>query len=234
MKSRLLLLLVAICIVAPAVAEPYWIAWEGDDFPENQGWERHWGNWDGPYEGDGAIRTLNDGVMTYDSRQDDGIFDGSIMSRPGELDPEPGEMFVMEWRLNVRELVGSYDSSVALASDQSRILGFECAYDEIRSGYDESMTVPITPEVFHVYRVETSDMEDYAFYVDGTLVHEGTLIQSGGLQSRIAWGDGVQGAASLHDWDYFRFGVVPEPSQLLALLILCALGARTYRSGRAL
>jgi hypothetical protein len=49
-----------------AAAEPYWVSWEGDDWPENQGWTRVWGNWDGLYEGPGAYRTLDSGILTFD------------------------------------------------------------------------------------------------------------------------------------------------------------------------
>jgi hypothetical protein len=30
-----------------ALATPYWVAWEGDDFPENEGWLRVWGDENG-------------------------------------------------------------------------------------------------------------------------------------------------------------------------------------------
>ena len=40
------LLSLALLLAGPAVAfaEPYWIAWEGDALPEEQGWERNWGD----------------------------------------------------------------------------------------------------------------------------------------------------------------------------------------------
>lgn len=31
-------LLLILCAAASAPATPYWISWEGDDWPENQGW----------------------------------------------------------------------------------------------------------------------------------------------------------------------------------------------------
>ncbi len=229
MKSRLLLLLVAICISAPAVAEPYWIAWEGDDFPENQGWERHWGNWDGPYEGDGAIRTLNDGVMTIDSLYDDGVYDYCQIERPGELDPGPGELFVLEWRIEVEEVVGwTFDPTVGVDSDNGWTLGLEIGTDRVVSIDEGYAEIPIAPGVPHDYRVVTADMQSYDLYVDEALAHQGTFVQWIS-PSRVHWGDGWQGVASLHHWEYFRFGVVPEPRSsglAVASLIACAVGRR--------
>ena len=86
----------ALALTASAAAEPYWITYEGNDYPENVGWERVWGNWDGPYQGDGAVRTLEDGVLTLDTLYDDGVVDFYKIERPGAIDPGPGELFVME------------------------------------------------------------------------------------------------------------------------------------------
>ena len=40
MKHLVLLLFVAAAVAKPAMAEQYWVAWEGNDYPENEGWER--------------------------------------------------------------------------------------------------------------------------------------------------------------------------------------------------
>ena len=221
MARRWVPLLVGLSFSVTALGEPYWIAWEGDDFPENQGWERNWGNWDGQYEGDGAIRTLEDGILTYDSLFDDGVFDFSFMECPGQIDPEPGELFVMEWGLEVEEVVGHSDPSVSFWSNEAWRLGFAYSEDHIWSVF-ENATVPIEAGVFHAYRVVSADMRTYELFVDGELAHSGVLTQ-GFAQSYVGWGDGAQGAASLHCWDYFRFGVVPEPASvwLLGSLVCC-------------
>ena len=51
--------------VYPAGA--YYVAWEGDCLPEEAGWTRQWGDEVGQYHGTGAVRTIQDGVMTMDS-----------------------------------------------------------------------------------------------------------------------------------------------------------------------
>ncbi len=219
-KSRLLQLLVAICISAPAVAEPYWIAWEGDDFPENQGWERVWGNWDGPYEGDGAIRTLNDGVMTIDSLYDDGVYDAARIERPGQMDPDPNETFVVEWRLKIDEAHVT-DPLVGFSSDDAWNVVFVYEHDHLRSLYEGSASIPFEPNMFHEYRLESTDMRTYRLFIDDECAREGYLIHLLHC-SDIAWGDGTQGGAGLHEWDYFRFGVIPEPSMFLPAVLLVA------------
>ena len=66
MKRVILLLFTAAALgtlVIPAGAEPYWIAYEGNDFPENEGWERY-------VTGPPAVRWLEDGSLFVDSRAD--------------------------------------------------------------------------------------------------------------------------------------------------------------------
>jgi hypothetical protein len=132
MRWPILSVLVASLLSWSASADQYWIAWEGDDFPENQGWTRVWGNWDGQYEGPGAIRTLENGILTYDSLYDDGVYDFSEMYRPGQMDSGSGELFVMEWRLNVEQVDSWYgDPGVVLSSDEAWVVGLRFAYDRI-------------------------------------------------------------------------------------------------------
>ncbi len=217
--------LVVLCgLLAPtSSATPYWIAWEGDDFPENQGWTRYWGDWEGEYHGDGAIRTLESGILTYDSLADDGIYDFSRMSLPGQVDPDPGETFVMEWGLTVAQVDGRADPTVGVFADTSWAIGFEFAGDHIESVFEEYAQIPFAPGVFHAYRLESSDMHTYKLYIDSVLVRTGAFVEVF-TSSEIAWGDGVKGAASSHEWDYFRFGCVPEPPEPCALVMLALVG----------
>jgi len=108
MKRVILLLFTAAALgtlVVPAGAEPYWYAYEGNDLPENEGWQRFWGNDDGPFEGDGAIRTVENGILTMDSMYSQRVYDYACHYLYGELDPDPGELFVAEWRVYVEDWV---------------------------------------------------------------------------------------------------------------------------------
>ena len=220
-------LTLAIALVAPAAsAEQYWIAYEGDVWPEEQGWHHSYGDWEGPYHG-GAFRYLADGVLTIDSLHDEGVYDGYIMEMPGEIDPEPGELLVLEWRLKVDEVIGDWDPVVALRSDENWAVGLEFDEASVTSAFEDGVSVSFTPGVFHDYRLTSSDMLTYQLYLDSQLAFEGAFWLSAS-QSYVAWGDSVQGAASLTHWDYFRFGVVPEPASLwlITALLVCHGGGR--------
>ena len=210
----------AVGMASNALAAPYWVAWEGDDFPENEGWERgHFGA-DGPQ----AERTLNNGVMTLDGLASIEIIDGYLMERP--LDPGPGEEFVAQWRLRVNEVNGNpnflYDPGVRLTSDDGWHIALVIGVDEVHSILDQE-DVGYKPWVFHAWEFRSADMRSYSLSVDGSIVHTGTLTETGATEPQIEWGDLVGGSTSHSDWDYFRFGVVPEPTSCISLLaLLCA------------
>jgi len=210
-------------LVSTAGADEYWITYEANDLPEDEGWNRSWGNNDGPFHGDGAYRTIEDGVLTMDSLYSERVYDYAYLRLPGEFDPDPGELFVIEWRLKVDEVVsrwGAYDPSVGCASDGAMQLGLGYHEDWIESVFEDDVYIPIEPYVFHEYRVISWDMYDYTLYIDGEVAHDGVFCQRS-MESSMGWGDTVSGSASLTHWDYLRFGVIPEPSSLVALAFLC-------------
>jgi hypothetical protein len=199
---------------AIARSETYWIEWDGADWPENMNppWIRSWGNWQGPHQG-GAIRTLEDGILTYDSLYDPGVYDYYYMDMAGGIDPGPGEVFLWQWTVKVDQLYGWYfDPDVALASDTAKRLGFGLAPDHIQSVFEDGVTIPVQAGLFHDYAVVSSSMLTYELYIDGDLVRIGSSWQ-GVSQSYVGWGDGVQGGASLHHWKRACFGAVVAPQE---------------------
>gem|GEM_PF-2085729 len=226
---RVFLLPVFVCILAvSATADPYWCAYEGNDLPENEGWTRYWGNRDGEYQGDGSIRTIEDGVLRMDSLHDPWIWDWASIERPGETDPEAGETFIMEWRLNVVEVEGLVDPGVSLASDDGWRVGFAYHTDHIWCFFEDEVTIPILPGVFHSYRFLSQDMRTYELYIDEVLVHDGSFWE-GLTQGRVAWGDLTKPAVGLAEWDYIRFGVVPEPQSISILFTMTTIWASRAR-----
>lgn len=200
-------------------ATPYWVAWEGNDYPENEGWSR--GHHDPDQQAD---RSLADGVMTLDGLASIEITDFYDMSRP--LNPEPGEEFVMQWRLRVNELIANplspYDPGLNVFSDDDWALTFWIGFDRIRSLH-EDVVIPFTPGVFHAFEVRSADMRTYELRIDGAVVYAGSWWEPTFRRSSVSWGDFIFGGASNSDWDYFRFGVVPEPTSCISLLaLLCA------------
>lgn len=213
-------------MVGPAGADQYWVAYEGNDFPENEGWTRI-------IEGDGpAVRTLADGVLTIDSLRSRQIADFYRIDR--QIDPAPGEEFVMRWRLRVNQVEGTwpYDPGVALFSDDDWGLGFEFGEAEIRSVF-EHRSFALVPGVFHQFEVRSHDMRQYDLIVDGLPFFQGAFWKPAVTRSYVAWGDAGVGSASVAEWDYFEFGVVPEPTCQTLAVVVIALARCSFRLGRA-
>lgn len=185
-----------------ASATPYWIAYEGNDFPENEGWTRI--SSDG-----GAVRSIENGNLILDSRQSVAIVDFYSMERA--VDPDPGEFFVMQWGLRVREVSAREDPTVVVFSDDHRAMGFEFGDGYLINTFQPEQRAFIEPDERHDFSLTSSDMLSYQLWVDGLLTLEGDFFGVFNA-SRVSWGDGVQGSSSLAYWDYFRFGVVPEPA----------------------
>ncbi len=222
MMNRLIVAFLATVTLAgaflapPALGEEYWIAWEGDTFPEEGEWSRFYGNWDGPWQGQ-AYRTLHDNTLTIDSLYDQGVFDFYWIERSGAIDPGPGEIFVMEWSLRVDEIDASlpthqYDPSVAVESNEEWGLGLEFGLESVYSVF-EHVTLALDMTTMHQFRVVSPDMRTYDLYVDSALFYSGEFVDVCS-DSYVGWGDGVQGAASLHHWGYFRVGVIPEVEEI--------------------
>jgi hypothetical protein len=207
-------------------AGAYYISWEGDCLPEEAGWTRFWGDDSGPYHGSGAARTIYDGVMTMDSLYDISVFDFVHMDR--SLNPTPGEMFFLEWRLAVDQVIGGADPAITVSTGYSAV-GFQFTDSEVEGAYDHSLHIDVSPAEFHEYRITSWDMQAYDLFVDGALVYHGAFLGGPGGDSYVAWGDGAQGAASLHRWDYVRFGTVPEPGTALLTCLCFAYSARVRR-----
>ena len=222
-----IILFVSVIIAETSIAsaEPYWIAYEGDDFPENVGWYRIYGNEDG-WHGGGAERSIEDGVFVLDSLRHDKIYDFYEISRP--IDPGPGETFLAEWRIQIDESDPYYDAAVVIARDEpAGHISIKYEVDLVTIATD-GVALPIEPGVFHTYRIESSDMVSFELFIDGLLAHNGVFDDVSLLKSFVRYGDGIQGSASLSRWDYFRFGAVPEPATAL-LLITCLYGIRSRR-----
>jgi hypothetical protein len=215
-RARVAALLLAGLAAGAGLATPYWVACEGDDFPENQGWTRIHGAIP-------ATRSLADGSLVIDSRADETIFDYYRLTLAHPLDPAPGEMFRMRWRLKVHD-VGFYDEDPAIrvTADDAGSNAFYSvmlvfSVFGVHSAFEGFKAAPIERGVFHEYEFDSADMRSYQLRVDGTLALEGDFTYVAGPTS-VTWGDEVWGASSLASWDYVRFGVIPEPPALGVLL----------------
>ncbi len=226
---RVIQVVAALLVLVPvAEADEYWVSYGGNDYPENEGWTRIRSDENGVFGQGGAIRTLEDGALVLDSRGGVLITDFYDMLRP--IDPGRGELFIMRWRLKIESVPEHFGVSAGVFSDISTGAGFEFGESSVRSAFERNVEATFEPQEFHVFEVRSSNMKDYEFSIDGTPAFSG-LFRSTVGSSRVTWGDGIQGPISLSRWDYFEFGVVPEPSTLLsiAFVSLAMLGRRTIK-----
>ena len=212
-------------VASAATADQYWIAYEGNDFPENEGWLRLW-------YGAEANRWIEDGALVIDSLHDIGIADFYDMHMNGQLDPEPGETFVLEWRLLVEEVVGHYDPGVGVFSDEKWGVGLDFREDRVVSVFEDGVAAEFEAGVFHRFELRSADMRHYDLWIDGEVAMLGDFWH-GLSASSVGWGDFVQGSASLSRWDYVRFGVIPEPQVSLLLLVVGSLLLGAWRPALA-
>ncbi|MBK9128815.1 MAG: hypothetical protein IPM13_13595 [Phycisphaerales bacterium] len=121
--------LAALMVTPATLGTPYWYAWEGDDWPENQGWTRVHGP-----NGAQATRTLASGQMTIDGLSPP-VYDGYRISPYSNYDINGSEAFIMRWRVRVDQIDGPYpwDPSVAVVSHQLRMVSLIYGYDRVRS-----------------------------------------------------------------------------------------------------
>ncbi len=210
---------------APGVADQFWVAYEGDDYPENVGWNRNYGDETGGPPHGGAHRSIADGVLTLDSLFNDQVYDYYEMI-PSTM-PGPAEAFVAEWRVLVDSRSGTIDTGVLIARDDPPgHVEFYLGGDGLHVNFDEAF-VSLAPDTFHTFRFASADMTSYELTIDESMTYAGTL-KASLLTRRVSFGDGVMGQASLSHWDYMRFGIVPEPRSFAAALLAAAIVGRRW------
>jgi len=215
-----------VAVAGVATAEQYWIAYEGNGWPEDEGWWHIWGD-------EQAHRWIEEGALVIDSLHDIGIADFYDMHMHGQLDPEPGETFVLQWRLRVDEVIGTRDPGVGVSSDEGWTVSFTFEEAAIWSTFEPGVVVTFESGLFHRFELRSADMRHYDLFIDGYLAVSGCFWH-GLLQSKVGWGDVVQGSASLSRWDYVRFGVIPEPQVSLLVLVVASLLLCRWRTARAM
>lgn len=202
---------------------PYWVAYEGDVFPEEVGWERVVIDFTGA-EPPGAQRALLGDELRIDGTRSPDIADFYELER--SINPEEGELFIAEWAVDVVGLtnpLGLSDVNVLIAPDQMGALAFAMFPDRIESRR-EGWAIDLASSGYHEYRIESLDMVSYDLWIDGVFMRSGEWDLESLNQSFVYFGDVARGAevTSIADWDYVRFGVVPEPAALPLVLLVFA------------
>lgn len=200
-----------------AFGDPYWIAYEGDDFPENVGWDRHWGVHAPPGDPNSTPdRSIEDGVFVLDTTSDIWLNDYYQIHR--SIDPEPGELFVAEWQVAVDDQLVYWDAGLVIARDDPPgHVSFKFGVDSLLIS-TEDLEIELGAD-FHSFVFMSADMEEFDLFVDGVLLHQGVFESESLLQSYVGFGNPTHGASSLTRWDYLRFGAIPEPHSFLLAII---------------
>ncbi len=222
MKTFVAIVICLFVLSASARAQPFWISWEGDAYPEQEGWTRY-------TRAGGAERTLQDGALTLDSMASWEIVDEYYIDRPLSL--APGESFRMDWRVRVDDVLGDFDPAVILRAGGAEVI-LNYSTTRIYSTLEGAWVAEFAPAVYHDYSLTTSDFSTYALSIDGQATYTGCLV--GPLPgASVCWGDCTEGPSSVSAWEYFQFGIVPEPSAgfILGLAVLaasCILSPRSW------
>ncbi len=203
MRIRIGFVLIVATLGGRALAAPFTVAYEGNDFPENEGWRRR-------TTAGGAIRSIEDGQLVLDGRSNVEISD-FYERRDGSIALDPGEQFFVEWRFSLEDHSGPIgDGSLNITTDDGYWVTINISPTRIRFGLtDEQIEFAFDGSVS--FRLESDDLRSFSLFANGSLIHAGHFRPLIGLGPRVSWGDGTQGVSSLSRWDYFRFGVVPEP-----------------------
>ena len=146
-----------------------------------------------------------------------------------QMDPDgPNERFFCEWRVLISATHANADHGLTIAADDMHMINYGYLMNAIWDGFD-GWTAPITPGVFHAYRIESADMVSYRLYIDGSLARVASWFE-GLAHGYAGFGDEALGGqtGSTSSWDYFRFGVyeVPEPFSALLIVGMCVCGGR--------
>ena len=210
----------ALFVVGAARASPFWVTWD-DGWPEDQGWT-HWSS------GPPAQRWLEDGVLFVDTRSEFGIRD-QYYQNPATLIPGSGETFVLEWRVCVDESTPISDPGVLVRAEDNYSVNFTMDTHSIHSNYEPGKWAPFAPNEFHEFLLESTDMRAYDLYIDGALALQGTFFESLFPGPFVDWGN-FGGCKTMTAWDQVAYGIVPEPTALVCLLLPLLFGQSLIRS----
>ena len=191
------------------------VTFEGNDFPENVGWER--------ISFLEADRTLDEGwfVQSFDRPGEQDFYRRGLGAFAG-VDP-----FFVEWRVQTNAPMSLLDENkipvVVVAGGHSGAFYHTTMTDErVQLFRDTSIPlviVEIEPGLPHTYRLELYGPDFFAWQIDGVTVESGAPQGAyPGSDSRLTWGAEYHPNGHAARWDYVRYGLIPEPGTTVFLL----------------
>ena len=121
------------------------------------------------------------------------------------LNPGPGELLYIEWRMIVDDenIFGDTIITVAL-DDYGGDFTLNIGMDHVRD-LEGFKWFDYAAGVFHTFLVCSANMVDYDLYVDGEYAFSDVFKLPTSLNSYVAWGDGSTTYSSSR-WEFVRFG----------------------------
>ncbi len=127
--------------------------------------------------------------------------------------------FFIEWRVETdgdqSEIDGTAPALVSAWSFGSVLYHFTIAKDQVRFLRDTLLPIlwiDIEPDVPHTYRLELFGEDLYIWYIDGEVIDSG--VPEAAYPSStpsIGWRAKAWFLESTTQWDYIRYGTIPEP-----------------------
>ena len=181
MKVIIVVAVLALAFAASAGAETYWLRYEGDDYPENEGWTRIWNQ---PF----AQRAIEDGVFVLDASADRHTCEwyeyytdnGCAWPMEAVETGEPSSHFFVQWNVEIDRSSGSDwgGTTVAFFAPDSSAVSFSLSEDTIRSLFEPGVSAVYAGGVPHEFEVRFSDMQGYELYIDGSFAFAGSFYDS--------------------------------------------------------
>lgn len=225
--------LAPLVMAAPALADPFFVRYGADVFPEQAGWTRQFADPAG-----NLVREFGGGVFRLDTRASVSIFDIYRRLTPA-LALQAGEALRLTWRMQTLEtdLLGDTgDVFLAVTNAAGRYVYLSLGPEWVRAdsvpGGGAEHSFDLTPGVPHTYVLSSADMQTFSLLVDGVAAFSGSFGTLAIEPTTVAFGDAVQGLTSLSEWDFVEIAVTPEPHSALGLfaaLLLPRLWRRAER-----
>ena len=216
-----------VCLMLLAVgslavsAEEFYLRYDANDFPENEGWERQFSDPGGQIE-----REIDSGIFRLDTRASTSLYDFYAIQSP-TFDLLPGEELRVSWRMETVDTQTTYglsDVAVGITNSTSAFTKFYLAPDFVSEdeelGGDPEHVYAFDQGVPHSFLFVTSDMQEYDLFVDGVFAFHGALHGNALIGPLHVWfGDTTVGRSSLSRWGWIEIAVVPEPHAGLLLVV---------------
>lgn len=224
---------VGVVVFCAATAVASW--YEGNAFPEEEGWIRQ--------GSETALRDLDDGWLVQEIQP---WYDPPVMNG-GDSDyylqylaQYQGAPFFAEWRMMSDAPPAEVDHHNGAAL--MVLVGGPVTYHfnvanglvQFYTGYFPNLYFNVEPDVLHTYRLEVSGADWFEFYIDGVLVAADVPEADFPTpDARMSFGGRYHLAGHTTRWDYVRYGAIPEPATELLLLAGAGLMVARRRRWRA-